>query len=289
MILVAGGTGTLGRDVVTRLRSSGHEVRVLTRSAAHTEGLDAEVVIGDVRDPSTLPAAVRGCSAVISAVHGFVGGRGAGPREVDDEGNGHLVQAAADARVQQFVLLSVLDARPDHPMSLHRAKHAAEQHLRRSDLSWTVLRPSAYVETWVRIVGAKLASGGPALVLGRADNPINFVSAQDVAALVERATTDPGLRNRAVDVPGSDNLTMTELADHLGATSVKHVPRTALRVLSTVLPPFAPAFARQAHAAVVMDTTDMTADATAVRDAFPDITWHPAAEMARLFRAASGA
>lgn len=289
MILVAGGTGTLGRDVVTRLRSSGHEVRVLTRSAAHTEGLDAEVVIGDVRDPSTLPAAVRGCSAVISAVHGFVGGRGAGPREVDDEGNGHLVQAAADAGVQQFVLLSVLDARPDHPMSLHRAKYAAEQHLRRSDLSWTVLRPSAYVETWVRIVGAKLASGGPALVFGRADNPINFVSAQDVAALVERATTDPGLRNRAVDVPGSDNLTMTELADHLGATSVKHVPRTALRVLSTVLPPFAPAFARQAHAAVVMDTTDMTADATAVRDAFPDITWHPAAEMARLFRAASGA
>lgn len=287
MILVAGGTGTLGREVVPRLRSSGQDVRVLTRSAAGAEGLDAEVAVGDVRDPSTLPAAVRGCSAVISAVHGFVGGRGAGPREVDDEGHRHLVQAAADAGVQRFVLLSVLDARPDHPMSLHRAKFAAEQHLRRSDLSWTVLRPSSYVETWVRIVGGKLASGGPALVFGRADNPINFVSAQDVAALVERATTDPGLRNRAVDVPGPDNLTMTELAEHLGATDVKHVPRTALRVLSTVLPPFAPAFARQAHAAVVMDTTDMTADATAVRDAFPDITWHHAAEIARQFRAAS--
>ena len=289
MILVAGGTGTLGRDVVSRLRASGHDVRVLTRSAARAEGLDAEVAIGDVRDPSTLPAAVRGFSAVISAVHGFVGGRGAGPREVDDEGNGHLVQAAADAGVQQFVLLSVLDARPDHPMSLHRAKYAAEQHVRRSDLSWTFLRPSAYVETWVRIVGGKLASGGPALVFGRADNPINFVSAQDVAALVERAATDPGLRNRAVDVPGPDNLTMTELAEHLGATSVKHVPRAALRVLSTVLPPFAPAFARQARAAVVMDTTDMAADDTALREAFPDLTWHHAAEIARRFRAASGA
>lgn len=289
MILVAGGTGTLGRDVVTRLRSSGHGVRVLTRSEVGAEGLDAEVVIGEVREPSTLSAAVRGCSAVISAIHGFVGGRGAGPREVDDEGNGHLVQAAVGAGVRHFVLMSVLDARPDHPMSLHRAKYAAEQHLRRSDLSWTVLRPSAYVETWVRIVGAKVGSGGPALVFGRADNPINFVSAQDVAALVERATTDPALRNRAVDVPGPDNLTMTELAGLLGATDVKHVPRTALRMLSAALPPFAPAFARQAHAAVVMDTTDMTADATAVRDAFPDITWHHAAEIARQFRATSEA
>lgn len=287
MILVVGGTGALGREVVARLCAAGRDVRVLTRDADRAGGLAAEVAVGDVRDAATLAGATRGASVVISAAHGFLGGRGAGPEEVDDEGNRNLVRAAAAAGVEHFVLLSALGARPDHPMSLHRAKHAAEEHLYASGLSWTVLRPSSYVETWIGIVGAKLGSGGPALVFGRAENPINFVSIQDVATLVERATTDPALRNQAIDVAGGANLTMVELAGHLGASRIRHVPRGALRLLSTVLVPVAPAFARQARAAVVMDTTDMTADATALRDRFPDISWHPVARVAEELGVAS--
>ncbi|MGH3497636.1 MAG: SDR family oxidoreductase [Nocardioidaceae bacterium] len=288
MILVAGGTGRLGREVVTRLTASGLDVRVLTRHAARAEGLDVAVSIGDVRDLSNLAAATRGCSVVVSAVHGFVGGRGAGPEEVDRLGNRNLLRVARDAGVEHFVLLSVLDARPDHPMSLHRAKYAAEQQLGTSELSWTVLRPSSYVETWIDIVGSKLAAGGPALVFGRADNPINFVSIQDVATLTERAITDSALRGQAIDVPGLDNLTMEQLAQRLGAKKFRRIPRGALRFLSAVLTPVAPAFARQARAAVVMDTMDMTADATALCARFPDITWHPATGIADQFHASSG-
>jgi len=285
MILVAGGTGRLGREVVTRLTASERDVRVLTRHAGNAEALDVEVSIGDVRDPSTLAAATKGSSVVISAVHGFAGGRGAGPEEVDLRGNRNLLRAAGDAGVELFILLSVLDARPDHPMALHRAKYAAEQQLKSSELSWTVLRPSSYVETWIDIVGGKLASGGPALVFGRADNPINFVSVQDVATLTERAITDPALRGQAIDVPGLDNLTMEQMAQRLGAKTVRRVPRVALRCLSTVLTPVAPAFARQTRAAVVMDTTDMTADATALCARFPDITWHAATGVVDQFHA----
>jgi uncharacterized protein YbjT (DUF2867 family) len=281
MILVAGGAGRLGREVVSRLTGSGHEVRVLTRDVAHTDGLGVEVFVGDVRDPTTLTAATEGASAVISCVHGFVGGRGAGPREVDDEGNRNLVRAAVDAGVAHVVLLSVLDARPDHPMSLHRAKHAAEQHVRRSGLSWTILRPSSYVETWIEVVGGKVADGGPALVFGRGQNPINFVSVQDVATVAARAVTDPVLSGQVVDVVGEDNLTMTELAQALGADRIRHVPRGVLRVLSTVLPPVAPALARQTGAALLMDTTDMTADAAPLRTRFPEVDWHRATDIAR--------
>lgn len=284
MILVAGGTGTLGRETVARLSAAGPEVRVLTRDAAHVAAPGVDVAIGDVRDPSTLAAAAKGTSAVISAVHGFLGGRGAGPEEVDDQGNRNLVRAAADAGVEHFVLLSVLDARPDHPMSLHRAKHAAEQHLHASTMSWTVLRPAAYVETWIHIVGGKLPSGGPALVLGRGDNPINFVSVLDVATLAERALTDPALRGQTVEVPGPGNLTMEQLALHLGADKIRRIPRGALRLLSTTLPPWAPAFARQTHAALVMDTTDMTAEPSALHAQFPDVDWHSATEIAQQHR-----
>lgn len=287
MILVAGGTGTLGRETVARLTAAGQEVRVLTRDATHVAGPGAEVAIGDVQEPSTLAAAVKGASAVISAVHGFLGGRGAGPEEVDHQGNRNLVRAAAEAGVEHFVLLSVLDARPDHPMSLHRAKYAAEQYHHASSMSWIVLRPSSYVQTWIGIVGGKVASGGPALVFGRADNPINFVSVQDVATIAERALTDPALRGQTIEVPGPDNLTMEQLALRLGANKIRHIPRGALQFLSTTLPPWAPAFARQTRAALVMDTTEMTADASALLAQFPDISWHPATEIAKQYRAAS--
>jgi uncharacterized protein YbjT (DUF2867 family) len=288
LILVAGGTGTLGRVVVARLTAEGHEVRVLTRDAPRAEGLAADVAPGDVRDARSVAAATRGCSAVVSAVHGFLGGRGAGPEHIDHQGNAALLHAAVDAGVEHLILLSVYDARPDHPLELHRAKYAAELDLHTSGLAWTVLRPTSYIETWIPLVAGKLTSGGPALVLGHGDNPINFVSVQDVAMLVERAITDPALRNRTIDLIGSDNLSMTELARQLGATRVRHVPRAGQRAASVLLAPVAPAAARAARAAAVMDTTDMTADAGPLRAAFPDLTWHSAADVANKWTAGHG-
>ena len=79
---------------------------------------------------------------------------------------------------------------------------------------------------------------------------------------------------------------MEELAFHLGANKIRHIPRIALRVLSRILPPFAPAVARQTRAALIMDTTDMAADASALLARFPDITWHPATEIAKQYRPA---
>jgi uncharacterized protein YbjT (DUF2867 family) len=279
VILLAGGTGTLGREILPRLTATGRAVRVLTRAPARAEGLTPDVALGDLRDPVAVAAAVAGCSTVVSAAHGFLGGRGAGPEAVDDRGNADLIHAATDAGVQHFVLMSVIGARPDHPMSLHRAKYAAEQHLYASGLEWTVLRPSAYLETWSGVIGAKLSTGGPALVFGRGTNPINFVSARDVAALVTRTITDATLRNQAIEVPGPDNLTMVEFAHLLGAAKVRHIPRVALRILSKAAEPVAPVLARQAAAGLVMDTTVMTADPAALRRRFPDIPWHRPADV----------
>ena len=212
-------------------------------------------------------------------MHGFTGGRGGGPGAVDQRGNANLVRAARDAGVHQFVLLSVFDARPDHPMSLHRAKFAAEQNLYASGLAWTVLRPTSYAETWAGVIGTKLPAGGPALVFGHGRNPINFVSVRDVAALAERALTDPELQGQALDISGPDNLTMLQFAHLLGATKIRHIPRLALRALAVGARPFAPALARQASAALVMDTSRMSADQTGLRDQFPDIAWHRAADV----------
>jgi hypothetical protein len=96
------------------------------------------------------------------------------------------------------------------------------------------------------------------------------------------------LRDQVIDLPGPDNLTMTQLAQHLGASRTRRVPRGALRVLSGVVAPVAPAFARQTRAAVVMDTTDMSADASELCRRFPEITWHRAGEIADRFQTTHG-
>ncbi len=232
MIVVAGGTGTLGTRLVPRLAGQGLAVRVLTRDPAraqHLAGHDVEAVRGDVRDPGSLTSALRGASMVISAVHGFAGPGGVSPALVDRAGNAHLIDAAARTGAA-FVLVSVVGASPGHPIELFRAKHAAEEVLRASGLPWTIVRATAFMETWGMIMGRRLQTSGKILVFGRGDNPVNFVSATDVAALVERAVTDPGQRSQILELGGPDNLTFNELAAILQETTgrhgtVRHIPR----------------------------------------------------------------
>ena len=226
MILVAGGTSTLGTQVVRLLTGRGRPVRVLTRDPARAAQLlgTVETLTGDVRDPATVAAAVRGCTTVVSAVHGFAGPGRPSPESVDRDGNRTLIQAATAAGAEHMVLVSMLDAAP-----------------------------------------------GP----GR--NPISFVSARDVAAVVDLAVHDPSLRGQVLEVAGPERLTFTQLADRLVAATgrpgrVRHIPLPMLRAMSVLARPVVPVFARQAQAAVVMNTTDMTADGAALRARFAAIS-----------------
>ena len=278
MILVAGGTGTLGRRVVSRLVDRGEEpVRVLTREPGRAGHLPStvQIVVGDLRtDP--LEPLVEGCSTVISAVHGFAGPTRTSPAAVDRDGNARLIAAAKHGGVGHFVLVSAVGAAPDHRMSLHRMKYAAEQDLHSSGLSATTLRATSFLETWIEIVGAKLASGGPALVLGAGRNPINFVSADDVAAFICLAVDRDHRIGEELSIGGPEDLSFVEMADlliahSLGGQGTRHIPLPVLRAMSVLARPVRPAFARQAGAAVVMNTTDMSFDDTPVRELFPEI------------------
>jgi len=249
VILVAGGSGRLGTLVVRGLARRHLDVRVLSRDVTRAQHLGdvAEVVVGDVRDRASLDRAMRGVTTVVSAVQGFAGPGKVTPASVDHEGNRHLVDAAAAAGAD-VVMLSVVGATARHPMELFRAKHAAEQHLRASTARWTIVRATAFVEMWAEILGK-------GIVFGRGDNPINFVSVHDVAAVVELAVIDPNLRGQIIDVGGPDNLTFNQLVAELQnvtgrSRKVRHVPRWLLRAISPV--------ARQPAAALVMDTVDLT-------------------------------
>ncbi len=263
MILVAGGSGRLGTLVVGRLAALGVDVRVLTRDrarAAHLEGVAAEIVIGDVRDPDTLVGAVAAVDTIVSAVQGFDGPGRVSPASVDQAGNINLIDAAAGVGAD-VVLVSTVGAGPDSPMELFRAKYEAEQHLKASSVRWTIVRASAFAELWADIMVKPI-------VFGKGDNPINFVSVTDVAAVVERAALDPASRGHTLEVGGPDDLTFNELAGILGGArgddgKVRHVPRWVLRVTAPT--------SRRSRAALTMDTADMRFDARPARVGAADV------------------
>lgn len=269
MILVAGGTGRLGSLLVRSLLERKLEVRVLTRDPARARplaALGADIMQGDIQHAADVARAVAGADTVVSAMHGFAGPGRVSPESIDRAGNIALINAAASAGAS-FVLMSVVGATSDSPMELFRAKYDAEEHLRRSGIPYTIVRATSFVETWAMVMlGTAGKESRTAMVFGRGENPINFVSVTDVAALLERAVVEPELRGQALEI-GGENLTFNQFATALQVAAgrplaVKHIPRAMLRVMGFIMRGPNPMFARQARAAVIMDTADMSFNAT---------------------------
>ena len=120
-VLVVGATGQTGRLVVQELQRHGFAVRAFARDADKASrilGDEIEIVTGDVKDPASLPPAMAGMDAVISAI----GARSATgpdrPEKVDYEGVRNLAQAAAAAGIRHFVLVSSMGVtHEDHPLN----------------------------------------------------------------------------------------------------------------------------------------------------------------------------
>jgi uncharacterized protein YbjT (DUF2867 family) len=289
MILVAGGSGRLGSLLVQRLVAGGATVRVLRRSrarAAHLDAAPVEIVEGDVRVASDAQRAVAGANVVVSAVHGFAGPGGVSPASVDRDGNRHLVDAAAQAGAT-VILMSVVGASAESPMELFRMKDAAEQYLRASGTQWTIVRSTAFLETWIDLIADTADRAGRVVVFGRGQNPINFISVHDVAALVDRVIGDQEARGRTIEIGGPENLTLTRLATAIQAAgptvTPRHVPRAALKAMSVLLRPFWPERARQGAAALALDTMDLRFDPMAVRARYPDISLTSTSELLAMF------
>jgi uncharacterized protein YbjT (DUF2867 family) len=287
MILIAGGTGTLGRQVVHLLTARGLEVRIMTRDPAqHLESDLVESVSGDARDLRAVERAAAGTSTVISAIQGFSGTGDYNPRTVDRQGNSNLIQVASAGAAEHFILVPIQGVAPDHPMELFRMKYMAEQELKASGLAWTIIRPTAYMETWASLIGEPLLETGRTRIFGRGTNLINFVSVYDVARFVELAVVDPAMRGEVVEVGGPENLSMRQVAQTFetvtGKTGRKsHVPLPMMRLMAVLMRPVNPTLARQIQTGVVMDTREMSFDPSETTRRYPSISLTSLAEVVR--------
>src|SRR3954454_25035866 len=146
-ILVTGGSGTLGRLVVARLRARGQSVRVLSRGSHAAPGV--EFVTGDLLTGEGADAAVAGVDVIVHC---------AGTRKDDGEKARHLVPAASAAGVQHIVFISVVGAdRIPVASAIDRAmfgyfasKRDGEQVVAGSGMPWTTLRATQFFDLTLR-------------------------------------------------------------------------------------------------------------------------------------------
>ncbi|HEY8702929.1 MAG TPA: NAD(P)H-binding protein [Arthrobacter sp.] len=279
MILLAGGTGTLGRVLAGSLREAGLPFRILTRDsgrAAELRDAGMEAAVGDAEDLTDAVRAANGCATVVSAISGFGPESGSTPEAVDRDGNINLIRAAEAAGAHRFVLFSMRGASSSHPLELARMKYAAEKRLLAGALEWTILRPTTILETYAGLMGDSLRKSGVAAVFGRGDNPVNFVSARDLAEAAVFAVKG-GLKDQAVDVGGPDNLTLNSLAALLielnGDGRTVHVPLPLLRAAASGARLVSPRWGRVLGGAIHLAVADMSFDARPDRARLPGVPY----------------
>lgn len=159
-IVIFGGTGGTGLELLKQAIARGHEVTALVRDPARVGMTDTRLRIlkGDVLDPNAVRAAVTGTQAALSALGVRLGQP---PGTVRSEGTRNIVAALSDAGVRKFVSVSTVGvgdsvgrltfwARLLLPrlIGAERLEEADRQEriIRQSGLDWVILRPSRLVD-----------------------------------------------------------------------------------------------------------------------------------------------
>jgi dihydroflavonol-4-reductase len=253
-IFITGATGFIGGHVARLLVERGHSVRVLARNSSlkfNLEGLDCEVVIGDLRDEGSLQRCVQGCTRVfhVAADYRLWARNVAEIYESNVAGTRNLLTACCEAGVERVVYTSTIgtlqprtDGQPadeDSPVGLddmighyNRSKYMAEQVAREfasAGLPVVVVNPAIPVGAGDirptptgRIILEFIRGRMPAYI----DTGVNLVGVQDVAEghLLASEKGRPGERY----VLGGENWDISELLDELVAISGRRTPRVRI-------------------------------------------------------------
>ena len=221
-VLVLGGSGFVGRHLVSRLVRAGKHVVVPTRrreSARHLILLPTvDVVEGNIHDPATLARLAAGASAVVNLV-GILNESG---RDTFARAHTELAQkivaACRAAGVHRFVQMSALNADPEGPSRYLRSKGEAEAAIVASGLDWTIFEPSVIFGPEDRFLNlfATLERYLPVMAIAAAQTRFQPVFVGDVAHCFDHALADDATIGQKYPLCGPDVYTLRELVAFVG-------------------------------------------------------------------------
>ena len=224
-VLVAGGTGFVGRHVVAKLSGAGHDVIVLTRTRERARDLlllpTVRIVEADPFDAAILARWTRGATAAINLV-GTLHQRGRDTFErVHVDFPRALLAACRKAGVARILHMSALAAADDAASLYLRSKATGEAIVAESGLAWTIFRPSVIFgrgDTFLNLF-ARLANVFPVIPLAAAKSRFQPVFVGDVAECFARALVDDETTGKRYSLCGPKAYTLQELVAYAAETS----------------------------------------------------------------------
>ncbi|MED5373481.1 MAG: NAD(P)H-binding protein [Myxococcota bacterium] len=216
MILVTGATGRLGGRIVRLLRQARMDVRALVRAGSEYFWLNdtgCSYFFGDLRDAQSLRRATRGVTHVIHAAG----------LEVESSDNHHsvvtlggsidLIEAARGRGVSHFVMVSCLGAGRGYENPQFDSQRQAEEHLRASGLSHTILRCAPFIEEFADMVRESDAQGPSPRFFGKPQARITPMARKDAALFALAALDHPAAKDQILELGGPQELSMEELVE----------------------------------------------------------------------------
>ena len=221
LIVVCGASGKQGGAVGRSLLNRGFQVRGLTRNPQKPEAQaladqGAEVVQGDMEDPSAMERLTEGAHGVFSVQNFWETGY---DREVQQGKT--VADAAKAAGVEHFVYSSVGSAHRQTGIPHFESKWEVEEYVRQTGLPYTILRPVFFMQNWEMMRGMVL--GGTLAQPLDPNKPFQQVAVEDVGAFAAIAFENPDRWiGREVDLAGDDQ-TMPEIAETFGRVAGKEI------------------------------------------------------------------
>lgn len=221
-ILVLGGSGFVGRHLVSQLAAAGHRVVAPTRRRERAKHLillpTVDVVEADIHDDATLKELARGAAAVINLVGILNQARPGDFDRAHVELARVVAGACRSAGVARLLHMSALNADPQGPSRYLATKGQAEAIIAASDLAWTIYQPSVIFgreDSFLNLF-ARLERMLPAIALACPDARFQPVFVGDVARAFVHALTDDATHRQRYRLCGPKLYTLRELVAYVG-------------------------------------------------------------------------
>lgn len=215
-VLVTGGTGTLGREVVRALTTAGHRAVTMSRKPAPDAATAPRWATADIVTGAGLAAAVADMDVILHAASDPRGDPAA-----DEEGTRRLAGAARAARVGHLVFVSIVGV-DRIPLPYYARKLAAERALAASGQPFSILRATQF-HSFIDFLFRKAATAVPLMMPLPAGYSVQSVGLEDVAARLLRSISD-GPCGLLPDFGGPERMTAHEAARIWQAARGSHKP-----------------------------------------------------------------
>lgn len=240
-LLIVGGTGTLGRQIVLQALTKGYQVRCLVRNLRKANFLKewgAELVYGDLILPETIPLCLRGITAVIDASTSRPYDLSA-IKKVDWDGKLALIEISKVANIQHFIFFSALNLEEFCDIPLMKMKQGIENKLKKSKIPYTVFRLTGFYQGLIEQYAIPILEDLPIWITNE-NTCVSYMDTQDIAKFCIRALQLPKVKNQTFLLGGPKSwlsVEIIQLCEQLVGQSakVKKIPVIILKLFSKVL------------------------------------------------------